>query len=330
MIEKIWLTRSWLSILILPCSILYGIIILLRQLCYQLKILPSWKAPIPIIVVGNLTVGGNGKTPLVIWLVKKLLSKGYRVGVISRGYGGKANSYPLLLNKKISIKESGDEPALIYWRTGVPVIVSPNRVIAVKMLLSKQKLDFIISDDGLQHYTLQRDFEIVVIDGTRRFGNGWLLPAGPLREYKYRLKNVNAIIINDGITKHDEIAMQLIGDIAINLLTGEKKSVLELNQVIAIAGIGNPARFFLSLKKKGVQLIATYSFSDHQLYKFSTLSHLVNDNQILLMTEKDGVKCFHFAQFNWWYLPVNAKLSKPGAKKILSEIISLTKFNRIN
>lgn len=328
MIKKIWSGRSWLSLLLLPLSILYGITIGLRRLCYHLAIFPSWKAPIPIIVVGNVTVGGNGKTPVVIWLVEQLLSRGYRVGVVSRGYGGKVTSYPLLVNNNISIKESGDEPALIYQRTGVPVAVAPKRVAAVKMLLRQQKLDVIITDDGLQHYALQRDFEIVVIDGIRRFGNGCLLPAGPLRECQYCLNSVNAVILNGGIAKHGEIAMQLTGDIAINMLTGEKRSVCKLGQTVAIAGIGNPLRFFSCLEQKSVPLIAKHAFSDHQCYEFSTLASLVTDHQTLLMTEKDAIKCFHFAQLNWWYLPVNAKVSQPGAGKILSAISELAELSK--
>ncbi|MGP1928642.1 MAG: tetraacyldisaccharide 4'-kinase [Arsenophonus sp. NC-WZS1-MAG3] len=328
MIDKIWLGGSCLYFLLLPLSIVYGIFIKLRRLCYYLGIFPSWKAPISIIVVGNLTVGGNGKTPVVIWLVEQLLLQGYCVGVVSRGYGGKATSYPLLVNESISIKETGDEPSLIYRRTGVPVAVSPKRVEAFKMLLRQRKLDVIITDDGLQHYAMQRDFEIVVIDGIRRFGNGWLLPAGPLRECQCRLNTVNAVITNGGIARYGEIGMQLTGDIAINMLTGEKRSVCKLEQVIAIAGIGYPARFFSSLEQKGLVLIARYSFPDHQYYNFSKLITLVADNQTLLMTEKDAVKCFNFAQLNWWYLPVNAQLSEPGARKILLAINELLKTGK--
>ncbi|MGP1931237.1 MAG: tetraacyldisaccharide 4'-kinase [Arsenophonus sp. ET-YP4-MAG3] len=328
MIEKIWLGYSYLYLFLIPFSIFYGMIIGLRRLCYNLKIFSSWKSPIPIIVVGNLTVGGNGKTPVVIWLVEQLLLRGYHVGVVSRGYAGKATSYPLLVNKNISINESGDEPALIYYRTGVPIAVAPKRVEAVKMLLKQKKLNIIITDDGLQHYILQRDFEIIVIDGILRFGNGWLLPAGPLRECKYRLNTVNIIITNGGIAKYGEISMQLIGDIAINMLTGEKRLVYELKQIVAIAGIAHPSRFFLSLEKKGILLTSRHSFSDHQYYKLSKLKNLVTNYQTLLMTEKDAIKCFHFAQLNWWYLPVNANFSKSDTKKILSAITKLVKFNK--
>ncbi|MDT9587459.1 MAG: tetraacyldisaccharide 4'-kinase [Candidatus Arsenophonus melophagi] len=328
MIKKIWSCRSWLSLFLTPLSILYGILVKLRRLCYKLEIFPSWKAPVPIIVVGNLTVGGNGKTPVVIWLVEELASQGYRVGVVSRGYGAQATSYPVLVDQNIPITGSGDEPALIYRRTGVPVAVAPKRVAAVKMLLQQQEFDVIITDDGLQHYALKRDFEIVVIDGDCRFGNCRLLPAGPLRECQYRLNSVNAIILNAGRTKHGEVAMQLTGDIAINMLTGEKKFIFELKKVVAIAGIGRPSRFFSSLEQKGVALLATHAFSDHQCYELYTLTALVNQDQTLLMTEKDAVKCFHFAQLNWWYLPVDARLSKPGAEKILAAIIELIELSK--
>ncbi|MGP1939597.1 MAG: tetraacyldisaccharide 4'-kinase [Arsenophonus sp. ET-DL9-MAG3] len=328
MIEKIWLGYSCLYLFLLPLSIFYGIVVGLRRLCYNLEIFSSWKSPIPVVVVGNLTVGGNGKTPVVIWLVEQLLLRGYRVGVVSRGYGGKATSYPLLVDKNISINESGDEPALIYHRTGVPIAVAPKRVEAVKMLLKQKKLNIIITDDGLQHYILQRDFEIIVIDGILRFGNGWLLPAGPLRECKYRLNTVNIIITNGGIAEYGEIGMQLIGDIAINMLTGEKRFVCELKQIVAIAGIAHPLRFFSSLEQKGIFLTSTHAFSDHQHYKLSKLKNLVTDHESLLMTEKDAIKCFHFAQSNWWYLPINANFSKLDTEKILSAITGLIKFNK--
>ncbi|WP_348666515.1 tetraacyldisaccharide 4'-kinase [Arsenophonus symbiont of Ornithomya chloropus] len=329
MIEKIWSGNSWLYILLIPFSILYGIIIKLRNISYNIGISNTWKAPIPIVVVGNLTVGGNGKTPFVIWLVKKLSSKGYHVGVVSRGYSGKAKFYPILVNKNFSVKEIGDEPALIYLKTGVPVSVSPKRVKAVKILLKRYpKLDLIISDDGLQHYALKRDYEIVIIDGMRYFGNGWLLPAGPLRECQYRLNTVNSIIINGSISQYGAINMELIGNIAINLLSGEKKHVLELKEVVVIAGIGNPLRFFSSLKEKGVKLIKTHSFSDHKNYKLSQLKKIATNSQILLMTEKDAVKCFNFAQLNWWYLPVNVKISKFDVNKILSDMHDLINLNK--
>lgn len=171
------------------------------RLCYKLGIKRAWRAPVPVVVVGNLTAGGNGKTPVVIWLVEQLRQRGIRVGVVSRGYGGKAAAYPLLLTADTTTAEAGDEPVLIAQRTGVPVAVSPVRSDAVKAILAQHDVQIIVTDDGLQHYRLARDVEIVVIDGERRFGNGWWLPAGPMRERAGRLKSVDATIVNGGVAQ---------------------------------------------------------------------------------------------------------------------------------
>ncbi|MFV8767755.1 tetraacyldisaccharide 4'-kinase, partial [Yersinia enterocolitica] len=194
MIERIWSGKSWLYLLLLPLSWLYGAITWLIRISYTLGLRSAWRAPVPVIIVGNLTAGGNGKTPVVIWLVEQLKQRGYRVGVVSRGYGGKSDVYPLLLSNSTTTSQAGDEPVLIYQRTTAPVAVSPKRSDAVQALLKSHDLDFIITDDGLQHYALQRDFELVVIDGVRRFGNGWWLPAGPMRERAGRLRSVDAVI----------------------------------------------------------------------------------------------------------------------------------------
>lgn len=173
---------------------------------------------------------GNGKTPVVIWLVEALTREGYRVGVVSRGYGGKADHYPLVISSTTTTDEAGDEPILIHYRTKAPVAVAPKRSEAVKALLENHELDVIITDDGLQHYALARDYEIVVIDGQRRFGNGWWLPAGPMRERAGRLTSVNAVIVNGGQANANEVAMALEGDIAVNLLSGEKCAVVNLKR----------------------------------------------------------------------------------------------------
>nr|ELR5114304.1 tetraacyldisaccharide 4'-kinase [Providencia stuartii] len=320
MIQRIWSGQSWLYILLLPLSFLYGAIALIRRIGYKVRLFRSWKAPVPVVVVGNLTAGGNGKTPVVIWLVESLMKQGYRVGVVSRGYGGKAEHYPLIISSSTTTAEAGDEPVLIYHRTKAPVAVAPKRSDAVKALLDSHALDVIITDDGLQHYALGRDYEIVVIDGQRRFGNGWWIPAGPMRERAGRLKSVNAVIVNGGSAQLNETAMVLAGDMAINLLTGEQRPVSYLKTVIAMAGIGHPPRFFTSLEKKGLTLIQTYAFADHQSYQQQQLSILTPNNEPLLMTEKDAVKCRSFAQANWWYLPVAASFDPIGEKQILSEI----------
>ena len=209
MIARIWSGESPLWRLLLPLSWLYGLVSGGIRLCYKLGLKRAWRAPVPVVVVGNLTAGGNGKTPVVIWLVEQLQQRGIRVGVVSRGYGGKAAAYPLLLTAETTTAEAGDEPVLIAQRTGVPVAVSPVRSDAVKAILAQHDVQIIVTDDGLQHYRLARDVEIVVIDGERRFGNGWWLPAGPMRERAGRLKSVDATIVNGGVAQPGEIPMRL-------------------------------------------------------------------------------------------------------------------------
>jgi tetraacyldisaccharide 4'-kinase len=320
MIERIWSGKSPLYLLLLPLSWLYGLITCGLRLCYRKGWKKSWRSPVPIIVVGNLTAGGNGKTPVVIWLIELLQRQGLRAGVVSRGYGGKADSYPLLLDASTKTAEAGDEPVLIYQRTGAPAAVSPVRSDAVKALLEHHQLDVIVTDDGLQHYALQRDVEIVVIDGIRRFGNGWWLPAGPMRERASRLSSVDAVITNGGQSEPGEIAMQLQPGMAVNLLTGEQRDATLLPQVVAMAGIGHPPRFFATLKNLQVTTQAEFAFADHQDYQFEQLNALLGAEQTLLMTEKDAVKCRSFAQPNWWYLPVNAQISDSDTARLLAKI----------
>lgn len=322
MIERIWSGHSLLYLLFLPLSWLYGFITFIRRFLYNNGWLKTWRAPVPVIIVGNLTAGGNGKTPVVIWLVEELKQRGINVGVVSRGYGGKSDHYPLIVTSTTSTQQAGDEPVLIYQRTGVPVAVAPKRQDAIKALLAEYDLDLIITDDGLQHYALQRDIELVVVDGVRRFGNGWWIPAGPMRERISRLASVDAIITNGGEAKSGEIAMRLEPAQAINLLNGEHIDVNKLGRVVAMAGIGHPQRFFNLLKELSVSIEQQYAFKDHQSYTPSVLSGLAKNNQTLLMTEKDAVKCRMFAQPNWWYLPVNAVFSKNDKEELVNKVMS--------
>ncbi|GBU12833.1 lipid A 4'kinase [Enterobacterales bacterium] len=321
MIERIWSGRSPLYLLLLPFSWLYGLITIVLRYSYKKGWKKSWRAPLPVVVVGNLTAGGNGKTPVVIWLVETLKQRGLRAGVVSRGYGGKAAQYPLVLDATTTTTEAGDEPVLIFQRTGAPVAVSPVRSDAVKALLASHMLDVIVTDDGLQHYALQRDIEVVVIDGVRRFGNGWWLPAGPMRERAARLHSVDAVIVNGGAAMTGEIAMTLDAGLAVNMLTGERCEVTALRNVVAMAGIGHPPRFFTTLKNLGVRTVAEIAFADHQDYQPAQLTPLTVTSQILLMTEKDAVKCRSFAEPNWWYLPVNANISAGQAERLISKIV---------
>lgn len=323
MIARIWSGESPVWRLLLPLSWLYGLVSGLIRLSYRLGLKKAWRAPVPVAVVGNLTAGGNGKTPVVIWLVEQLQQRGIRVGVVSRGYGGKAASYPLLLSNDTSTAEAGDEPVLIFQRTGAPVAVSPARREAVQALLHAHDLQLIITDDGLQHYKLARDKEIVVIDGERRFGNGWWLPAGPMRERASRLRSVNAIIVNGGIAQAGEIPMQLRPGLAVNLRSGERRDVASFDNVVAMAGIGHPPRFFATLESCGVLPVKTVALADHQALTQASVSALVNPQQTLLMTEKDAVKCRGFAEANWWYLPVDAIMTDERAQQLLTELVTL-------
>jgi tetraacyldisaccharide 4'-kinase len=261
------------------------------------------------VVVGNITVGGTGKTPLVIELAELLIRTGYRPGIVSRGYRGKARSWPQQVRPDSDPVMVGDEPVLITRRTGCPMAVGPDRVAAGQALIQYHDCDIIISDDGLQHYKLKRNIEIAVIDGTRRFGNGFCLPAGPLREPVKRLHEVDFRFTN-GTAANDEILMQYkIMDLVSMNDTVKRCNLSEFKgkQVHAIAGIGNPQRFFDQLRTSGLGVIE-HSFPDHHEYLRKDITF--NDNLPVIMTEKDAVKCFRYHSENMWYLPVATTLPK--------------------
>lgn len=326
MIARLWSGESGWWRLLLPLSWLYGALSLLIRAAYRCGLKKSWRAPRPVVVVGNLTAGGNGKTPVVIWLVEQLKQRGLRPAVVSRGYGGKSSHYPLLLDHTTPTEQAGDEPVLIFQRTQVAVAVSPKRSQAILGLLQADpQIDIIVTDDGLQHYALQRDFEIVVIDGIRRFGNGWWLPAGPMRERSKRLRQVDAVITNGGSAEPAEIPMNLTPGPLVNILTGEQRQLSSLGEqlMVAMAGIGNPPRFFNTLREQGIKPLAEHAFADHYAYHLAELAPLVDDGQWLVMTEKDAVKCRHFAAKNWWYLPVDATLGEQQSQKMLQKIEAL-------
>ncbi|POU02448.1 tetraacyldisaccharide 4'-kinase [Escherichia sp. ESNIH1] len=325
MIARIWSGESPLWLLLLPLAWLYGLVSGAIRLCYRLGIKKAWRAPVPVVVVGNLTAGGNGKTPVVVWLVEQLRQRGVRVGVVSRGYGGKAERYPLVLDPQTTTEQAGDEPVLIYQRTGAPVAVSPVRSDAVKALLAAHDLQLIVTDDGLQHYRLARDKEIVVIDGVRRFGNGWWLPAGPMRERASRLRSVDAVITNGGEARTGEIPMRLQPGLAVNLKSGERRPVSELPAVVAMAGIGHPPRFFQTLADCGVATEKTVALADHQALSYPQVSGFIQPGQTLVMTEKDAVKCRAFADDSWWYLPVDAHLEGDKPERLLQELLTLVR-----
>lgn len=319
LLNTIWYEKRIISYSLLPFAWLYQLIIAIRRFTYQKKIFKSTKFPLPIIVIGNITVGGTGKTPLVIYLANWLKQQGYRPGIVSRGYGGKAQQYPAKVTPQCKPNEVGDEPILIAKRTQCPVYVAPDRVAAVAKLLQENNCNVIISDDGLQHYALARDVEIAVIDGDRRLGNGWCLPAGPLREPDKRLTEVDFIICN-GQAQINEYPMQLIAQDFYQVCNIKNKQTLEYfkNKTIhAVAGIGNPTRFFNSLRQLGLTIIE-HPFPDHYLFEVDDFKFAGND--IIVMTEKDAVKCQVFANENYWFLPVNASVTAEFTGKLLEKI----------
>lgn len=303
--------RRW-TFWLLPLVVLFVLLANIRR--FWLLRYESKKLATPVIVVGNISVGGTGKTPLLIALVKWLQQQGFNPGVISRGYGGKASHYPYLLGAASSAAEAGDEPIAIFQQTGCAVCVGSDRIASAR-LLEDEGCDILLSDDGLQHYRLGRDIEIAVVDGQRGLGNGWRLPVGPLRESAARLKNVDWVIVNSpaydfvlpGMEDLFYIPMQIEPQDFINLQSGEKLNITHFNnaQVNAVAGIGNPQRFQRTLVALGIQSSLRH-FSDHHAF---TPEDLVFDNDLpVIMTEKDAVKCKAFAQSNWFYLPISASL----------------------
>lgn len=328
MIHFLWFSQSplrWLFWPVLwPLSLIFGAISRHRRRAYLKGSKFSYKAPVPVIVVGNITAGGNGKTPVVIWLVELLQSQGYKVGVVSRGYGAKAPKYPLRVGSDTPTHYCGDEPKLIAQRTGAVVMVDPVRSNAVKSLL-QHHVEVVVTDDGLQHYALQRDVEFIVIDGVRRFGNAQLLPLGPLRESTQRLSEVDFLVTNGGKPDLGEIAMRLAPSQAVNLVTGEKSPVSELGKLVAIAGIGHPPRFFETLRQLNADVVTAKGFTDHKALIKDDILPLLHDAQQLIMTEKDAVKCREFADNNWWYLPVSADISEANTEIVLNRLQEVLK-----
>lgn len=303
--------RAWL-ILLRPLSSLYQWIAARRRNRHLCNTAAQWHAPVPLIVVGNITLGGTGKTPMTLWLIDHLQQQGLKVGVISRGYGGQPPSVPWQVNPATDVaSQTGDEPLLIARRSQVPVVVDPIRSNAARHLLEHHRIDVIISDDGLQHYAMGRTLELVMIDDARGLGNQRCIPEGPLREPPDRLNTVDFVVRNGAATDaSDSYAMQLAPTKLVNLLTGEQKTPAEWSlsrSVVAVAGIGNPDRFCRTLTDLDFRP-TLHAFADHAEYQAETFASFDEDVP-LIMTEKDAIKCLGFAQANWWYLRVDAQMS---------------------
>ena len=317
-IDNMWYAPSWyhwpVIILLLPVTALFWALSALRRTLFRLHIKSAVGISVPVIVVGNISVGGNGKTPLVVYLAQRLRQQGYHPGVLSRGYGGKNAHYPMTVQPNSQVAVVGDEAILMRQHINCPLVVDPIRSRGAKVLTDTHKCDVIICDDGLQHYALNRDIEIVVVDGQRRIGNKLLLPAGPLREGAWRLDTVDFVVLNGGMLSNGEHLMSLETGKLINVKYPNKSlSICDLTSpVIALAGIGNPQRFFSLLQKKQVTLTEQISFVDH--HAFSAKDIPVGT---VIMTEKDAVKCTQIAHDDCWYLPVSASLSSQFESQLL-------------
>jgi len=304
-----------LTALTIPLSLLFRLGVAVRRFAYRVGVLRSVRLPVPVVVVGNITVGGTGKTPLVAALASALAERGFRPGIVSRGYGrDDEQGEPVAVEPDDDPHRVGDEPLLLA-RAGFPVVVGRDRVAAGRALLARNpQCNVILSDDGLQHYRLARRVEIAVVDGTRGLGNRWMLPAGPLREPPSRLDTVDAVAVLTGESDATQparahtFAMRLIGDRFVRVddpLTSAPAAVFARRGVHALAGIGHPARFFAQLAAMGIAA-TPHPFRDHHRFVAGDLA--IDDAEAILMTEKDALKCETFADERCWYLPVQARI----------------------
>jgi tetraacyldisaccharide 4'-kinase len=321
-LEKHWQRITPVTLLLLPLSAIFAATSWLRRVAYSTGLIRKQRVTVPVVVVGNLSVGGTGKTPVVIWLVEALRARGYRPGVVSRGYRGSEQLHAIDAQSLPAI--GGDEPVLIARRTRCPVWVGRDRAAAATQLVSANpQLDVVISDDGLQHYRLHRDCELVVVDAQRHFGNRLLLPAGPLREPVSRLRSADAVIVNGAgmpDLPNEIFGMQLFGDRFHNLL--DEESTAQPDEFVgkrlhAVAGIGNPERFFAQLRGLGLSFEA-HAFADHHAFSEGDLDFVNAD--AVLMTEKDAIKCARFARKNWWALPVDARIDNALVDLVIQKI----------
>jgi tetraacyldisaccharide 4'-kinase len=332
-LTRAWLRRGPLALALWPLSLLFRLLAALRVTLFRTGILTSERLPVPVIVVGNIFIGGTGKTPLTIWLVEQLRAAGLKPGVISRGHGGEGEAGPREVLPASSAREVGDEPLLIAGRTGCPVVVGRRRADAGRHLLERHpEVDVLLTDDGLQHYALRRDVELVLFDG-RGVGNGWTLPAGPLREPSSRRRDFT-VVNTPELTPALALAvggrpyrMQLAGEYAEQLRDPQQRLPLSAlaaamagKRIVAAAGIGNPARFFTMLKAAGLRF-EELPLPDHHDFLDDPFKGL--DAELILMTEKDAVKCRQLEHLNndprLWVVPVTAQIDPALAAQIVEK-----------
>ena len=313
--EQIWYRDAPWFLVLVPFSWLYCLVTTVRRHVYRNANIGSVTLPVKVLVVGNITTGGSGKTPLVIALAQLLQRQGVRTGIVSRGYAGKAKHWPQQVTADSDPGLVGEEAVLLAAATGLPVFAGPDRVQAVRALLEDTPVDAVISDDGLQHYRMQRDLEICVIDASRGLGNGWCLPAGPLREPSSRLKSVDMVVTLGTVERQHWIHVKP-GKVLPVCGTGVARKLNDFRgeRVHAVAGIGNPWRFFEQLRQAGIDCIE-HVFSDHHHFRPSDLAF--SDHRPVLMTGKDAVKCQAFAEPHWWFVTTETELAPAVEKQVL-------------
>ena len=323
--DRIWYGRSPCRWLLWPLGVCYRWIAGLRRLMYRWRIRPVTELSVPVVVVGNLTVGGTGKTPLVIWLAEELRQRGFSVGIVSRGYRGRAGTWPQAVHRDSDPARVGDEAVLLARTANCPVSVGPNRVKAAQALLDREQVDVLLADDGLQHLALGRIMEIVVVDGVRGLGNGMCLPAGPLREGRDRLAKAGAVVVNGGNWLPDEDigenfrAEPSVQDV--RQLTGIALKSLESFRgmpVHAVAAIGHPQRFFRMLTAAGLQVIE-HPLPDHAYIDAADLRF--DDLAPVLVTEKDAVKCEGIAHDDVWYVPIKLSFRPDASAGLMDRVL---------
>lgn len=309
-IEQAWYQGHPALVFLWPLERLYLWVVKRKRTRFLQGLSTSYRAPVPVVVVGNITVGGTGKTPMILWLIEQCRAQGWRVGVVSRGYGAKPTSLPWTVRASDSAEQAGDEPLLIVQRSGVPLVIAPQRAQAVQQLLAQHSVDLILSDDGLQHYGLARDVELVLIDAARGLGNQRCLPMGPLREPVARLHSVDAVVLNGAQEDSEQgFAMHLQPTHWVHVRSGRREPLnhFPAGQLVhAVAGIGHPQRFFKTLESLQLQPIC-HPFADHAQLSAQDLDFA--DDLPVVMTEKDAVKCRTFAADHCWYLHVAAQPS---------------------
>jgi tetraacyldisaccharide 4'-kinase len=316
LLDELWYGRHPSALVLLPLSLGYQAAIRVRRFAYTSGLLNIAQPTIPVLVVGNLTVGGTGKTPLVIWIAAFLREAGFKPGIITRGYGGQAKHWPQQVRADSDPHTVGDEAIVLARRSRCPVAAGPDRAASVGALVAHAGCDIAISDDGLQHYGIARAVEIVVVDGVRRFGNGLCLPAGPLREPVSRLAEVDFVVTN-GIAGRSEFSMKYVGTTLYGVADRARSQPLETfsgQAVHAVAGIANPDRYFTMLRSKGLR-VTPHAFPDH--HPFTARDLAFADDLPIIMTEKDAVKCETFASDRHWFLPITAELPELFGQRLL-------------